>query len=196
MVFTKYKEGARAIRAIKYVAGKNTRARAPLAREYTNRIFESKDGTTSMKIVNYIERHNFCLKDLLTKSNRTEIQTSKVEERTLGQPVYSRDSHFKNVYEPNVRIMKSSGLWAKKNIDAKLRVKIRLNQTVKFYFIYGRNKIIGHRYKRTTLCCPDKSCLNKRLHSIFDISLRDQSPELTRMLPMTCTVLNHVFFYF
>ena len=55
MVFTKYKEGARAIRAIKYkkyVAGKNPRARAPLAREYTNRIFESKDGTTSMKIVN------------------------------------------------------------------------------------------------------------------------------------------------
>ena len=56
MVFTKYKEGARGIRAQikykKYVAGKNTRARAPLAREYTNRIFESKDGTTSMKIVN------------------------------------------------------------------------------------------------------------------------------------------------
>ena len=43
----------------KYVAGKYTRARAPLARKYTNRIFESKDGTTSMKIVNYIERHNF-----------------------------------------------------------------------------------------------------------------------------------------
>ena len=44
---------------MKYVAGKYTRARAPLARKYTNRIFESKDGTTSMKIVNYIERHNF-----------------------------------------------------------------------------------------------------------------------------------------
>ena len=41
-------------------AGKYTRARAPLARKYTNRIFESKDGTTSMKIVNYVERHNFC----------------------------------------------------------------------------------------------------------------------------------------
>ena len=26
---------------------------------YTNRIFESKDRTTSMKTVNYIERHNF-----------------------------------------------------------------------------------------------------------------------------------------
>ena len=64
MIFTKKnKEGVRAIRAIKYknyVAGKYTRARAPLARKYTNRIFESKDGTTSMKIVNYIERHNFC----------------------------------------------------------------------------------------------------------------------------------------
>ena len=31
---------------------KYTRARAPLVREYTNRIFESKHGTTSMKIVN------------------------------------------------------------------------------------------------------------------------------------------------
>ena len=35
-------------------------ARAPLACKYTNLIFESKYGTTSMKIVNYIERHNFC----------------------------------------------------------------------------------------------------------------------------------------
>ena len=55
MIFTKNKEGVRAIRAMKYkkyVAGKYTRARAPLARKYTNRIFESKDGTTSMKLVN------------------------------------------------------------------------------------------------------------------------------------------------
>ena len=55
MIFTKYEEGVRAIRAIKYkkyAAGKYTRARAPLARENANRIFESKDGTTSMKIVN------------------------------------------------------------------------------------------------------------------------------------------------
>ena len=44
----------------KYVAGTYTRARAPLARKYTDRIFESKDGTTSMKRVDYIERHNFC----------------------------------------------------------------------------------------------------------------------------------------
>ena len=89
MIFTKNKEGVRAIRAIeykKYVAGKYTRARAPLARKYTNRIFESKDGLTSMKIVNSVDRHNFCLNDLLTKSNRTEIQTYKVEERTFGTP--------------------------------------------------------------------------------------------------------------
>ena len=89
MVFTKYKEGVRAIQAIKYkkyVAGKYTRARAPLARENTNRIFESKDGTTSMKIVNYIERHNICFNDSLNKFNRTEIRTYKVEERTFGTP--------------------------------------------------------------------------------------------------------------
>ena len=69
------------------MAGTYTRTRALLARKYTNRILELKDGTKSMKIVNYIERHNFCLNDLLTKSNRTEIQTYEVEERTLGHPV-------------------------------------------------------------------------------------------------------------
>ena len=36
----------------KYVAGKYTRARAPLVREYTNRIFDSNNGIASMKIVN------------------------------------------------------------------------------------------------------------------------------------------------
>ena len=68
------------------MAGKYTRAGAPLAWMYTNRIFESKDDTTSIKIVNYIERHNFSLNDLLTKSSLTEIQTYKVEERTFGTP--------------------------------------------------------------------------------------------------------------
>ena len=51
VIFTKYKEQIRAIRTIKYkkyLAGKYTCARAPLARKYTNRIFESKDGTTSI----------------------------------------------------------------------------------------------------------------------------------------------------
>ena len=46
MIFTKNKEGVRAIRAIeykKYVAGKYTRARAPLAWKCTNQIFESKN---------------------------------------------------------------------------------------------------------------------------------------------------------
>ena len=54
MIFTKNKEGVRAIRATKYkkyVSGKYTSARATLARKYTNRIFHTKDGTTSMKIV-------------------------------------------------------------------------------------------------------------------------------------------------
>ena len=54
MIFTNSKEGVRAIRAIKYkkyVAGKYARASAHLAEKYTYRIFASKDGTTSMKIV-------------------------------------------------------------------------------------------------------------------------------------------------
>ena len=90
MIFTKNKEGVRAIRAMKYkkyLAGKYTRARAPLARKQTNRIFTTSDKLVNYnKLVNYIERHNFCLNDLLTKSNRTEIQTYKVEERTFGTP--------------------------------------------------------------------------------------------------------------
>ena len=89
VIFTKYKGGVRAIWAVKYqkyVAGKYTHARPPLARKYTNWMFESKDGTTSVKLVNKIERHNFCLNDMLTKSNHTEIQTYKVEEQTFGTP--------------------------------------------------------------------------------------------------------------
>ena len=38
------------------------------------------------KILNCIERHNFSLNDLLTKSNRTALQFYKVEERTFGTP--------------------------------------------------------------------------------------------------------------
>ena len=70
------------------MAGKYARASAPLARKYTYRIFESKDGTTSVKIVNSIERHNFWQNDLLTKFNRNEIQT-KIEKRNelLGHTV-------------------------------------------------------------------------------------------------------------
>ena len=62
MIFTKNKEGVRTIRGMKYekyVAGKYTCVRAPLARKYTNRIFESKDGTTSMKIVIILEDTTF-----------------------------------------------------------------------------------------------------------------------------------------
>ena len=66
-------------------AGKYTRARAPLARKNRNRKFDSNDGTTSIQIVNKIERHNG-LNELLTKSNRTGIQTYKVEEQTFGRP--------------------------------------------------------------------------------------------------------------
>ena len=51
MIFTTNKEGVRAIQATKQknMAGKFTRARTPFARKQTNRVFESKDVTTSMK---------------------------------------------------------------------------------------------------------------------------------------------------
>ena len=95
----------------KYVAGKYTRARAPLARKYTNRIFESKDGLTSMKIVNSVDRHNFCLNDLLTKSNCTEIQTFQRNE-LLGHPVLNSPENKQiylnkrtSLYYPRLRLL-------------------------------------------------------------------------------------------
>ena len=33
-----------------------------------------------------ILKHKFCLNDLLTKSNRTTLQSYKVQERTFGTP--------------------------------------------------------------------------------------------------------------
>ena len=89
MIFTKKnKEGVRAIRAMKYKkCGWNIYSRT---RTFGAEVHKSNIGIKrwhkSMKIVNYIERHNFCLNDLLTKSNRTEIQTYEVEERTFGTP--------------------------------------------------------------------------------------------------------------
>ena len=71
----------------------NTLAQEHLWRGCTQIEYSSqKDGTTSIKIVNYIERHNVSLNDLLTKSNRTEIHTYKVEERTFGTPCTCRVS--------------------------------------------------------------------------------------------------------
>ena len=46
------------------------------------------------KILNYIERHNFCLNDLITKSNRSIIQSYKVEERTFGTPCILQTNYF------------------------------------------------------------------------------------------------------
>ena len=92
----KHKEGVWANRATKYkkyVAGKCTRARAPLARKYTIRILESHWLDNKYKILNCIERHNFCLSELLTNSNRTTLQSHKVEERTFGTPCTFADKH-------------------------------------------------------------------------------------------------------
>ena len=89
MISTKYKEGVRAIRAIKYkkyVAGKYTPARAPLAREYTK---------SNIRVKRWHKYENSELDwetqflfhfILLNKFNRTEIQTYKVEERTFWTP--------------------------------------------------------------------------------------------------------------
>ena len=55
-------------------------------RTFGAEVHRSNIRVKSMEIVNYIGRRNFCWKDFLTKSNRTEIQTYKVEERTFRTP--------------------------------------------------------------------------------------------------------------
>ena len=145
MIFTKKnKEGVRAIRAIKYknyVAGKYTRARAPLARMHTNRIFESKDGTTSIKIVNSeSERHNFCFNDFLTKSNRTKMQTNKVEERTFGTPCSPLRNLEKVKYDyagPSPMLNKISGSLKSKGEPRVLQCCKKYVKVTKCIFVLG-----------------------------------------------------------
>ena len=66
--------------------GKYTRARAPLARKYTNRIFESRDGTTSMEYWIRLKDTTLVQTIFLIMSSRKALQTYKVEERTFGTP--------------------------------------------------------------------------------------------------------------
>ena len=51
--------------------------------------------------MNYIERHNFGWNDFLTKSDRTKIQTYKVEERTFGTPCMA--NNIKAVPRPDIK---------------------------------------------------------------------------------------------
>ena len=67
------------------MAGKFTRA-AHLWREITQIEFRVKRWHKKYEILNQIESHNFGLNYVLIKSNRTALQTYKVEERTFGTP--------------------------------------------------------------------------------------------------------------
>ena len=59
---------------------------AHLWREMTQIEFRVKRWHKKYEILNYIESHNFGLNYVLIKSNRTALQTYKVEERTFGTP--------------------------------------------------------------------------------------------------------------
>ena len=69
--------------------GKYTSAHPLLARKYTNRKFESKDGTARMTYYIRLKTPDFYLNDLLIKSNRTGLQAYTAEERTFGTPCIS-----------------------------------------------------------------------------------------------------------
>ena len=60
-----------------------------MARKYTNRKFESKDGTARMTYYSRLKTPDFSLNDLLIKSNRTGLQAYTAEERTFGTPCIS-----------------------------------------------------------------------------------------------------------
>ena len=42
-------------------------------------------------------KHNFCLSNLLTKSNRTTLQSYKVEERTFGTPCAAKRAAVRKI---------------------------------------------------------------------------------------------------
>ena len=49
------------------------------------------------KMLNCVERHSFCSNDLLTKSNRTTLQSYKVEERTFGTPCTAKRAAVRKI---------------------------------------------------------------------------------------------------
>ena len=69
-----------------YVGGKLYSRTLTFGAELHKSQIKVKRWHNKYKILNYIKRHNFFLNDLLTKSNRTELQTYRVEERTFGTP--------------------------------------------------------------------------------------------------------------
>ena len=73
------------------MAGKFTRA-VHLWREMKQIEFRVKRWHKKYEILNYIESHNFGLNYVLIKSNRTALQTYKVEERTFVTPCSSFQS--------------------------------------------------------------------------------------------------------
>ena len=86
------------------MAGKFTRA-AHLWREITQIEFRVKRWHKKYEILNQTESHNFGLNNVLIKSNRTALQTYKVEERTFGTPcnvnsfkAYIKTYVFKTLY--------------------------------------------------------------------------------------------------
>ena len=67
------------------MAGKFTRTAHPW-REITQTKFRVKRWHKKYEILNQIESHNFYLNYMLIKSDRTALQTYKVDERTFGTP--------------------------------------------------------------------------------------------------------------
>ena len=102
-----------------------------------------------MKIVNCIERYNFCLNDLLPKSNRTEIQTYEVEERTFGTPCIL-SILISNVvtYTTGPKVLKRSYDLNPKNNEIKLQ-SISAVQSMLF------------RFNRPVYCLIQSSLFNK-----------------------------------
>ena len=75
----------------------NELAQAHLCRGSTHIEYLSQKVAQQVWILNCNERHNFCLSDLVTNSNRTTLQSYKVEELTFGTPCTSNFWSFSHV---------------------------------------------------------------------------------------------------
>ena len=93
----------------KYVAGKYTGERAPLARKYTNRIFESKYGTISMKIANHsLKDTTFLQMICLSSPILLKYRLIKYRNELLGHPVTGNKEMSKCIEILNASIMHTS----------------------------------------------------------------------------------------
>ena len=120
------------------MAGKFTRT-ARLWREITQIEFRVKRWHKNYEILNQIESHNFCSNFMLIKSNRTSLQTYKIDERTFGTPC---KADFNQYYKDNDSLRCSDQTKIKNYVLISGMTKMHLSEMIgkpyliSFYFSF------------------------------------------------------------